>query len=87
MQRTDIDTTKGGSTTTWDLGTDTTLIRILARNAELLGHRVAMREKNLGIWQETTWSQMHWRDDLLRVSRRVRKRSRLVPPLPEGRRQ
>jgi len=58
MQRTDIDTTKGGSTTTWDLGTDTTLIRILARNAELLGHRVAMREKNLGIWQETTWSQM-----------------------------
>ncbi|MDP3168287.1 MAG: AMP-binding protein, partial [Hydrogenophaga sp.] len=60
MQRTDtdIDTAKGGNTATWDLGVDTTLIRILARNAELLGHRVAMREKQLGIWQETTWSQM-----------------------------
>ncbi len=60
MQRTDtdIDTAKGGNPTTWDLGVDTTLIRILARNAELLGNRVAMREKQLGIWQETTWSQM-----------------------------
>jgi len=44
--------------TTWDLGADTTLVRILARNAELLGDHVAMREKHLGIWQETTWAQM-----------------------------
>ena len=58
MQRADIDTAKGGNTTTWDLGVDTTLVRILARNAELLGKHVAMREKNLGIWQETTWSHM-----------------------------
>jgi len=43
---------------TWDLGVDTTLVRILARNAELLGDHVAMREKHLGIWQETTWAQM-----------------------------
>lgn len=43
---------------TWDLGGNTTLIRILARNAELLGDRVAMREKHLGIWQETTWAQV-----------------------------
>ena len=43
---------------TWDLQPDTTLIRILARNAEVLGNRVAMREKHLGIWQETTWAQM-----------------------------
>ncbi|MDF1482996.1 AMP-dependent synthetase/ligase [Extensimonas sp. H3M7-6] len=43
---------------TWDLGADTTLVRILARNAELLGDHVAMREKHLGIWQETTWAQM-----------------------------
>ncbi len=57
MQRADIDTAKNGNTT-WDLGADTTLIRILARNAELLGQRVAMREKHLGIWQETSWSQL-----------------------------
>ena len=58
MQRADMDSAKGGNTTTWDLGVDTTLVRILARNAELLGEHVAMREKHLGIWQETTWSQM-----------------------------
>src|SRR3990167_3550893 len=57
MQRADIDTTKNANTT-WDLGADTTLIRILARNADLLGRRVAMREKHLGIWQETSWSQL-----------------------------
>jgi long-chain acyl-CoA synthetase len=57
MQRADIDTAKNGNTT-WDLGSDTTLIRILARNAALLGQRVAMREKHLGIWQETSWSQL-----------------------------
>ncbi|MFZ2660378.1 AMP-dependent synthetase/ligase [Rhodoferax sp.] len=57
MQRADIDTAKNGNTT-WDLGADTTLIRILARNAALLGRRVAMREKHLGIWQETSWSQL-----------------------------
>jgi long-chain acyl-CoA synthetase len=57
MQRTETNTAKGGNTT-WDMGIDTTLIRILARNAELLGNRVAMREKRLGIWQETTWSHM-----------------------------
>lgn len=43
---------------TWDLGADTTLMRLLARNAEVLGDQVAMREKYLGIWQETTWAQM-----------------------------
>lgn len=57
MQRADIDTAKNGNTP-WDLGPDTTLIRILARNAELLGQRVAMREKHLGIWQEISWSQL-----------------------------
>jgi len=57
MQHAEINTAKGVGAT-WDLGTDTTLIRILARNAELLGDRVAMREKRLGIWQKTTWSQM-----------------------------
>ena len=57
MQRADIDTAKNGNAT-WDLDANTTLIRILARNAALLGRRVAMREKHLGIWQETSWSQL-----------------------------
>jgi long-chain acyl-CoA synthetase len=57
MQRADIDTAKNGNAP-WDLSPNTTLIRILARNAELLGQRVAMREKHLGIWQETRWSQL-----------------------------
>jgi long-chain acyl-CoA synthetase len=57
MQRADIDTAKNGNAP-WDLSPNTTLIRILARNAELLGQRVAMREKHLGIWQETSWSQL-----------------------------
>ena len=39
----------------WNFETDTTLVRILARNAELYPDRVAMREKAKGIWQETTW--------------------------------
>ena len=38
MQSTETDAAKG-SNTTWDMGTDTTLIHILARNAELLGNR------------------------------------------------
>jgi long-chain acyl-CoA synthetase len=57
MQRADIDPPKNGNAP-WDLSPNTTLIRILARNAELLGQRVAMREKHLGIWQETSWSQL-----------------------------
>jgi len=57
MQRADIDAAKNGNIP-WDLGPDNTLIRILARNAELLGQRVAMREKHLGIWQETSWSRL-----------------------------
>ena len=33
---------------TWDFSVDTTLIRVLARNAEVFPDRVAMREKNKG---------------------------------------
>lgn len=40
---------------TWDFDTDTTLVRLLARNAEVCPDAVAMREKSKGIWQETTW--------------------------------
>jgi long-chain acyl-CoA synthetase len=43
---------------TWDFTVDTTLIRVLARNAEVFPDRVAMREKNKGIWQETTWREL-----------------------------
>ena len=44
--------------TTWDLGSDTTLVRILAANARAFPERAAIREKALGIWQETSWSQL-----------------------------
>src|SRR3984957_10506659 len=43
---------------TWDFAVDTTLIRVLARNAEVFPDRVAMREKNKGIWKEMTWREL-----------------------------
>jgi long-chain acyl-CoA synthetase len=43
---------------TWNLAADTTLVRILAANAAAFPERAAMREKALGIWQETSWSQL-----------------------------
>ncbi len=42
----------------WNFETDTTLPRVLARNAEVMPDRVALREKAKGIWQETTWRQL-----------------------------
>jgi long-chain acyl-CoA synthetase len=42
----------------WNFETDTTLIRLLARNADLFPDRVAMREKSQGIWKQTTWRQL-----------------------------
>jgi long-chain acyl-CoA synthetase len=42
----------------WDFETDTTLIRVLAGNAEAFPDRVAMREKSKGIWQQTTWREL-----------------------------
>ena len=42
----------------WNFETNTTLIRVLARNAEAFPDRVAMREKAKGIWKETTWRQL-----------------------------
>ena len=45
-------------TSAWNFETDTTLIRVLARNAEAFPDRVAMREKSKGIWQETTWREL-----------------------------
>ena len=40
-----------------DLGCDT-LPKLLIHNAKALGHRPAMRHKDLGIWQAWTWAQM-----------------------------
>ncbi len=37
--------------------TATTLPRLLRRNAEAMGARPAMREKNHGIWKTFTWAQ------------------------------
>jgi len=45
-------------TAAWNFEVDTTLIRVLARNAEAFPERVAMREKARGIWNEMTWRQL-----------------------------
>ncbi|SDH74585.1 MULTISPECIES: AMP-dependent synthetase/ligase [Bradyrhizobium] len=42
----------------WNFETDTTLIRVLARDAEAFPDRVAVREKSKGIWQEATWREL-----------------------------
>jgi long-chain acyl-CoA synthetase len=42
----------------WNFELDTTLIRILAQNAAAFPDGTAMREKDKGIWQQTSWSQM-----------------------------
>ena len=47
------------TTPTWDFNPETTLIRLLAGNAQQLPDRVALREKDRGIWQELTWAQMY----------------------------
>ena len=39
----------------WDFSSDTTLVQRLAANAQAFPDRVALREKDRGIWQETTW--------------------------------
>lgn len=49
---------RADQTAAWNFETDTTLIRVLARNAEAFPDRVAIREKSKGIWQETTWQQL-----------------------------
>jgi long-chain acyl-CoA synthetase len=51
---------------TWNFETDTTLIRVLDRNAEACPNRVAVREKSKGIWQEITWRQ--FRDAVMRCA-------------------
>jgi long-chain acyl-CoA synthetase len=47
----------------WDFSSDTTLPRVLAANAKALGDAVALREKDRGIWQQTTWAQ--WLEQVL----------------------
>ena len=43
----------------WDFDIETTLVRLLAANAAAFPDRVAFREKDRGIWQETTWAQVY----------------------------
>ncbi|MFT3820200.1 MAG: AMP-binding protein [Rubrivivax sp.] len=50
----------------WDLSAETTLPRLLAANAQALGGVVALREKDRGIWQQTTWAQ--WLELMLRCA-------------------
>ena len=49
--------------TRWNFDANSTLIRLLALNAQHRGEQVAVREKDLGIWQQTTWQQ--WLDEVL----------------------
>ena len=42
------------------LGGADTFPKLLGRNAERLGGRAALREKDLGIWRETSW-RVPWR--------------------------
>ena len=42
----------------WDLDIETTLMRRLAANATDFPQQVAMREKDRGIWQELSWSDV-----------------------------
>jgi long-chain acyl-CoA synthetase len=43
----------------WDRSVETTLPRLLAANAQHVPNQVAMREKDLGIWQEMDWQHAH----------------------------
>jgi long-chain acyl-CoA synthetase len=65
MQR-DQSTLAVADASQWDLGAQTTLMRLLALNARAHPQRVAMREKALGIWQEFTWPQLL--DEVLAVA-------------------
>ena len=47
----------------WDFRTDRTLVDLLALNATHQPEGVALREKDRGIWQQTTWAQ--WLDEVL----------------------
>ena len=51
------------SGTRWDFRTDRTLIELLALNAAHRPHGIALREKDRGIWQQTTWAA--WLDEVL----------------------
>ena len=47
----------------WDFRTDRTLLELLALNATHHAEGIALREKDRGIWQQTTWSQ--WLEEVL----------------------
>ena len=47
----------------WDFRTDHTLVQLLALNAAQRPTAIALREKDRGIWQQTTWAQ--WLDEVL----------------------
>nr|HET7858861.1 AMP-binding protein [Caldimonas sp.] len=47
----------------WDLSPETTLPRLLAANARACPDRVAVREKDRGIWQQLRWPE--WLDTVL----------------------
>jgi long-chain acyl-CoA synthetase len=44
-----------------DISVEDTLPKVLAYNARMHGHEVALREKDFGIWRSLTWAQYHER--------------------------
>ena len=54
-----LEAARTGVTPVWDFDIETTLVRLLASNARAFPERVAFREKDRGIWQETSWGQVH----------------------------
>jgi long-chain acyl-CoA synthetase len=56
-----LDTAASGAR--WDFRTDRTLVELLALNATNQAQGIALREKDRGIWQQTTWAQ--WLDEVL----------------------
>ena len=46
-----------GDGRTWTFENETTLVRLLAANAREFPKRAALREKDLGVWQETSWEK------------------------------
>jgi long-chain acyl-CoA synthetase len=53
----------GASGARWDFRTDRTLVELLALNATQRPNAIALREKDRGIWQQTTWAQ--WLEEVL----------------------
>ena len=60
----------------WDFNADTNLVQILATNAAGIPDQIALREKDRGIWQQTTWAE--WLELVLSCAAGLRSEERRV---------